>query len=152
MGIESRQYTPMILKLAFSILLTSWAFGCKDQYNPIEGDADFWIENIDSDPEFKALTAPNSAVYVKGGIGGIIIFRAKYEQAIDDFYAFDRACPHEGENTTKVVWSKDDPFYATCPKCGSVYNLVGKAIDKGPSEYPLFSYNCDFYGEDIHVY
>jgi hypothetical protein len=127
---------------------------CKDSYNPVEGDADFWISDINTDSEYKPLTGIYSAVFVTGGVGGILVIRTKYEGTIDDFSAFDRACPYEYEKgrTIKVEWTKDDPVYATCPECKSKYNLIGRTVESGPSKYPLYTYECDYNGNDIHIY
>lgn len=147
-------YSKLFFKSLVLILCFLQSNSCKDSYNPVQGEADFWITDINTDPEYKALTGIYAAVNVKGGIGGVLVMRTKYEGSIDDFSAFDRACPYEYEDDRliKVEWTKDDPLYATCPDCKSRYNLIGRSVESGPSKYPLYTYECDYNGNDIHVY
>lgn len=60
----------------------------------------------------------NSIVNPGAGYGGVIVFHS-----FDDlFYALDAACPCEVA-TSRVVVEVDESGVATCPQCGTKYNL-----------------------------
>ena len=82
---------------------------------------------------------------------GIILYRVSY----DEFYAYDRTCPHHIENSTAVN-QYTNTMFAVCPVCNSQYQLWfdGYPTDDGPSVYPLKEYKTSFNPNtfDIHIY
>lgn len=116
------------------------------------------------DPEFLPLAAPANYVLVDAntnligiyGAGydgnGIIVYRA----SMDEFYAFDRTCPHDYaiSNTSIAVDTIYGEFYVKCPLCESEYVLpsFGNPTKDGPSKYPLKNYRTTFDGRFVHVY
>ncbi len=127
---------------------------CSKDENPVpKTNANFWLYNINSDPEYTTLKAPYNALIVSGGYkkNGIIIYRLKTENAIDDFVAYDITCPYE-TNTCAMKWNIKDMFYCTCSCCGSKFNLNGGYMEKGPAKYPLRKFNCDYIDDNIHIY
>ena len=81
---------------------------------------------------------------------GIIIYRD-----IIEFYAYDRTCPYHIEKSIPVVIS-DNPLYAECPECHSLYQLWfgGFPTEAGPSKYALKNYNTTYYpnSNSLHIY
>ncbi len=125
---------------------------CKRSNHPVDGNANIWIDNVNYDPEYRSLTAVFGAMNFTGGVGGVLVLRVQASEGIDDFVAFDRACPYEASPDCKVKWDKNDPFYANCLCCKSKFNLINNSVESGPSEYPLYMYTCDYVGGNIHVY
>jgi nitrite reductase/ring-hydroxylating ferredoxin subunit len=134
------------------IFLACLVFSCKKNNHPIDGNASFTLVGIEADPELSGLLPLYSGMNFTGGVGGVLIFRNRTDGAIDDFAAFDRACPHEANSTCRVNWTSDSPFYAECPCCGSKFNLITNGVETGPASFPLYIYNCDFTGGSIYVY
>jgi len=140
--------------MLFSTLLVLSLASCKKDENPVpETSDDFWIYNIESDPQYAKLTAPYNGIVVTGGYksNGILVYRLKIDNEIDDFVAYDRTCPYEA-STCKMTWTSNDCFYCTCTCCKSKYNLVGEYMENGPSEYPMKRYTCEFIDGNLHIY
>lgn len=104
-----------------------------------------------NDPQFINLNALGGAVavnrntnnwgYLASGYAnsGIIVARGT-----DEFFAYDRTCPHDYALDGSVVKVNIDPsgFHtANCPKCGTIYSLItfGQPVS-GPGKYPLKNY------------
>lgn len=140
--------------LSLFLLVTSFTafLSCKRTYNPIDGNADFWIDDVISDPQYSSLRAVFGAMNFTGGVGGVLVIRISGAENIDDYSAFDRACPYEANGIARVTWDKKDPLYAVCPTCKSKFNLISRTVESGPSEYPLYTYECEYLGGSIHVY
>lgn len=119
--------------------------------------------NIDIlDPRFVQLnaiggsitvnTSTNNERYAGGYMGsGIIITKGP-----DDFYAYDRTCPHDYALDQSVVPVNIDPngfAKAVCPKCKTVYELISFGTpSSGASRYPLKNYKVYFDGRYIRVW
>ena len=136
---------------------------CRKEVNDVIPDVfiDFYISL--SDPQFFNLTAPLNSVYVDqntNNIGpnaagfdenGIIIYRASE----DEFYAYDRTCPHDYEvNGLSVKVNILDQIYAECPECKSKYALpnFGTPLSGSVGRYPLKNYKTSFDGLRIRVW
>jgi len=129
-------------------------FACKKDQNPVpKVGVNFYIYNLNSDPEYSALLAPYNAITYTGGYlsNGIIIFRTKIEGTIDDFVAYDRTCTYEA-NSCVMVWTQKDNMNCSCKCCKSKFNLEGGYMINGPATYPLRKYNCEYIDGTIHVY
>lgn len=94
----------------------------------------------------------NMGIYAAGYDGnGIIIYRAQ----LDEFYAFDRTCPHDYalSGSSIAVELEAGEIFATCPSCGSKYALPSFGTpSEGPSKYPLKIYRTSLFGEFVRVY
>ena len=68
---------------------------------------------------------------------GIIVFLGN-----DGYYAYDRTCTYHVEESIKVNIESGNSLFATCPVCGTRYQLYFSGIptDAGPSIYPLKQY------------
>lgn len=116
-----------------------------------------------SDPEFLSLNAitnyvlidefTNNFGYRSAGYdnNGIILYRA----GLDEFFAFDRTCPHDYANngTSVAVDTVANEIYVICPECNSKYVLPSfGSPTEGPSRYPLKIYKTSFDGSGVRVY
>lgn len=112
-----------------------------------------------SDPEFTALnstfgtaliTANTNNWKYSGGFqgNGIIIF-----SGADQFYAYDRTCPHDYVTSgLSVKVNVVDILYAECPTCHTRYALPnGGTPSSGIGRYPLKNYKVISYGNSITV-
>jgi nitrite reductase/ring-hydroxylating ferredoxin subunit len=112
-----------------------------------------------TDPEFINLTSigsdtvnarTNNWGYGAAGFdgNGIIIYNGG-----DDFYAYDRTCPHDYALNGLSIKVKIDFTIATCPKCGTVYALSASGTPaSGIGRYPLKNYKTSFDGRFIKVW
>ncbi|HSV88471.1 MAG TPA: hypothetical protein VLH61_07495 [Bacteroidales bacterium] len=94
--------------------------------------------NVES-PQFIELNPVHGWVSLTGGFAGIIIFR----WSIDEFRAFDRACPHHPFDQCGRITSVDPPL-ATCQCCQSTFVLLDGSVFSGPSRFPLKQYRTSF--------
>ena len=116
-----------------------------------------------NDPEFVNLAAFGGSVAVNsntnnwgtGAAGfdgnGIIIC-----YGVEEFYAYDRTCPHDYVNNSLSIKVNIDPGNSTiaiCPKCGTKYGLtVGGTPVSGVGRYPLKNYRTSFQGNYVIVW
>ena len=92
---------------------------------------------------YKSFTIPRTASdYL--GFGGILVTHG----LSDEYFAYDLACPNEVSPAIRIEVTADG-LNAKCPKCGSVYDIMGGgARISGPSPYNLKRYRISFTGED----
>ena len=112
-----------------------------------------------NDPEFVNLTAIGSDTVdaktnnwgsaAAGFDGnGIIVYNGG-----DNFYAYDRTCPHDYEVNGLSVKVKIDFTIAYCPKCGTTYSLSASGTPaSGVGRYPLKNYRTSFDGRYVRVW
>jgi nitrite reductase/ring-hydroxylating ferredoxin subunit len=116
-----------------------------------------------NDPEFVNLSAFGGSVTVNsstnnwgaGAAGfdgnGIIVC-----YGVDEFYAYDRTCPHDYVNNSLSIKVNIDPGNSTiaiCPKCGTKYGLtVGGTPVTGVGRYPLKNYRTSYQGNYVLVW
>ena len=150
-------------KISFFLIVTSIIpalVSCNRKSNDVIPDVyiDFSI-NI-YDPQFVNLTAIGGAVAVDkntNNIGypaagfnenGIIIYSGP-----DEFYAYDRTCPHDYAVNGKSIRVNIDFTQAVCPECGTSYELsVSGTPSSGVGRYPLKNYRTSFDGTYIRVW
>lgn len=136
-------------------------FSCSNEKNDVIPDVyiDFYISL--NDPEFFNLNAIGNSViityqtnnmgYLSAGFdsNGIIIYRADLNQ----FYAYDRTCPHDYAVNGSSKKVNVDGIFAVCPHCGTTYALpAGGSPASGPGRYPLKNYKTSFNGTVVHVW
>jgi nitrite reductase/ring-hydroxylating ferredoxin subunit len=146
----------LIITLVFAITLSS----CSRKKNDVIPDVtiDFTLDL--NDPEFVNLNAMggsdtidartnNWGIYAAGFNGnGIIIYRGP-----DEFYAYDRTCPHDYAVNELSVKVKVDFTLAVCPKCGTSYALAAFGTPaSGIGRYPLKNYRTSFDGRYVRVW
>lgn len=149
-----------IIFFLITVLTAISLISCKKSKYDVIPDVyvDFYI-NL-NDPEFFDLNAPmnykiitsatnnwgiNSAGY---DYNGIIVYRLT-----DDFYAYDRTCPHDFAVNGKSIKLNVDGIYAVCPECGTTYALPSFGTPaSGIGRYPLKNYKTSFNGQIVHVW
>jgi len=143
------KYSKLRIFLISTLVLCSF-LGCrKEEQHPIPDVYVNILINIQTDPEYYFLQAQGSSVVINSSaIGtislgyndnGIIIYNAGNEE----FYAFDRTCPHDIPESI-IVETDGISGFATCPQCGSVYVFpsMGLPTLDSPSRWPLKTYNA----------
>ena len=116
-----------------------------------------------TDPEFVSLSGFGGSVTVDshtnnwgpGAAGydgnGIIIC-----SGVEEFYAYDRTCPHDYVVNSLNAIVNIDPSNSTiaiCPKCGTKYGLtVGGTPTSGIGRYPLKNYKTSQQGNYVTVW
>ena len=116
-----------------------------------------------NDPEFVNLSGFGGSVTVdsrtnnwgSGAAGydgnGIIICNG-----VDEYYAYDRTCPHDYIVNSLSIKVNIDPTNSTiaiCPKCSTKYALtVGGTPASGVGRYPLKNYRTSQQGNYLTVY
>ncbi|MDO9340716.1 MAG: hypothetical protein Q7T72_09370 [Bacteroidales bacterium] len=79
---------------------------------------------------------------------GIIIYRGPNE-----FYAYDRTCPHDYAVNGLSIKVNIDFTLAVCPKCGTSYALAAFGTPaSGIGRYPLKNYRTSFDGRFVRVW
>jgi len=147
-----------LITIAFAIILSS----CNKKNDVIP---DVYVDFTFSlnDPEFVILSSMGVAVTVDshtnnwgtGAAGydnnGIIIY-----SGVDEFYAYDRTCPHDysiNGLSVKVNIDIASSIYAVCPKCGTKYALsAGGTPASGVGRYRLKNYKTGINGMYIRVW
>jgi nitrite reductase/ring-hydroxylating ferredoxin subunit len=144
---------------SFILMVPFMVTSCKKAKNDVIPDVyvNFLLDL--SDPEFINLTSIGSdtvnAATNNWGAGaagfngnGIIIYNGG-----DNFYAYDRTCPHDYDVNGLNVAVKIDFTIATCPKCGTVYSLSASGTPaSGVGKYPLKNYKTSFDGRFVRVW
>ena len=151
--------TFFLFTLSFTLLLSS----CKRSKNDVIPDVyvDFTIDL--ADPEFVNLTAIGGSVTVDertnnfgmraaGFSGNGIIIHS----GVDEFFAYDRTCPHdytENGSAVRIDIDISNSLYAICPECKTKYGLpVNGTPVEGLGRYPLKNYKTSFDGRRLRVW
>ncbi len=116
---------------------------------------DFPIVSVDeyiylNNPQNLELLNPGGAITYGGGYRGLIIYRRFSNNDINDFGAFDRACPEHYREDCSALELDDDRLYAVCSCHGEKYVL----FDGAPAENAktsMVEYRCTFDGAIIRV-
>ncbi len=117
------------------LFIIALPFACdKDSRHPVPiVPVDFTI-NVESTQHIE-LNNIGGWAYYTGGYRGIIIYR----QSVDEFRAFDRACPYHPHDDCAIVRVYDPPVAKdTC--CGSRFLLIDGSVVTGPAQHPLREY------------
>jgi len=153
-------------KITFFLIALSfaWSFSsCKKSKNDVIPDVyvDFTLDL--ADPEFINLNAVGGTVTVdertnnygyraSGFNGNGIIVHA----GVDEFFAYDRTCPHDYEangSAIRINVDNSSTLYAVCPVCKTKYGLpVNGTPAEGIGRYPLKNYKTSFDGRRVRVW
>lgn len=93
------------------------------------------------------LNAVNGWETVTGGYNGILIFR----KSINEFMAFERACPYHPTETGAQVRVDTSGITCYCPVCNSKYIMYDGTPYEGVSRYPLKQYATVYDGYLLHI-
>lgn len=74
--------------------------------------------------------------YFTGGVSGIVVYRFD----MNEFVAFDRACPYDWEDGGRVS-VVEGTFFLYDSLCGTTYEILTGTPFSGPGEAPLRKYN-----------
>ena len=147
---------------SFLLLLAVFSLSCNRENDVIpDVMVDFTIDL--TNPAFNSITSFGGAVVIsnsspvagtwRGGYdsNGIIVFAG-----VDEYYAYDRTCPHDyTENATSVKVNLDpsSSLFAICPVCESKYALSAYGTPaSGKSRYPLKNYRTSYDGRFVRVW
>jgi nitrite reductase/ring-hydroxylating ferredoxin subunit len=93
------------------------------------------------------LNVVNGWETVYGGYNGILIFR----KAVNEFAAFERACPYDPLITGAQVRVDESGITCYCPVCGSKFIMVDGTPYEGPSHFPLKQYSTNYDGMMLYI-
>ncbi|MEI7500854.1 MAG: hypothetical protein WCK84_10460 [Bacteroidota bacterium] len=97
--------------------------------------------------EYIHLNVVNGWETVYGGYNGLLIFR----KAINEFVAFERACPYDPLTTgAKIVVDKSE-ITCYCPVCESKFIMTDGTPYDGPSYFPLKQYQTVYDGNMLYI-
>lgn len=120
--------------------------------------------NLDlSDPQFVDLNGFGGTVTVNAKTNNWGVNAAGYNgngiivhAGADEFFAYDRTCPHDYSidgSSEKVNIDPSFSIYAICPKCGTKYALsAGGTPASGIGRYPLKNYKTSVNGRYVTVW
>jgi nitrite reductase/ring-hydroxylating ferredoxin subunit len=146
----------------FTITLTIFVVfsSCNKNKNDVIPDVyvDFTLDL--NDPEFVSLNALGGADTVNARTNNWGTFAAGYDgngiiiyRGPDEFYAYDRTCPHDYAVNGISVRLKIDFTLAVCPKCGTKYALAAFGTPaSGIGRYPMKNYRTSFDGRFVRVW
>ncbi|TWR24034.1 hypothetical protein FPZ43_18675 [Mucilaginibacter pallidiroseus] len=100
-----------------------------------------------TDPRILALNSQGGAVFVNGGVAGVII----YKRADGIYVAYDRCSSYMPEKVCAVVLD-DNAFTVTDPCSGSKFSLSDGGPVKAPATRSLRSYGVSETQFEINVY
>ncbi|GIV41934.1 MAG: hypothetical protein KatS3mg034_1244 [Vicingaceae bacterium] len=129
------------------IFMILFGLHCSKEY---QGQVPYVPVNITittSDPEFFDLNAVGGWTYITGGSRGIIVYR--YSQ--DEFRAYDRHCPYDPASSCALVSVDANNIEASDPCCQSAFILSTGQPVRGPSSFPLKSYQTSFDGTVLRI-
>jgi nitrite reductase/ring-hydroxylating ferredoxin subunit len=116
-----------------------------------------------NDPEFVSLNGIGGSVVVGSTTNNWGAGAAGYDgngiivcTGVDEYYAYDRTCPHDyvvNSLSIKVNIDPNNSMIAVCPKCGTKYGLtVGGTPASGVGRYPLKNYKTSSQGNYVTVW
>jgi len=116
-----------------------------------------------NDPQFVNLTGFGGSVTVDSHTNNWGTAAAGYDgngiiicSGNEEFYAYDRTCPHDYITNSLSIKVNIDPSNSTigiCPNCGTKYGLtVGGTPVSGAGRYPLKNYKTSIQGNYVTVW
>jgi nitrite reductase/ring-hydroxylating ferredoxin subunit len=138
-------------RIFFRALLVLLFFSCKKNNDTQVPNVSVDFNVYLNEPSNSALNSVGNWVYISGqGVKGIII----YHRSIDEFVAYDRACPHDYySKSASVSVDASNVFAVDSVYCGSKFNLLDGSVENGPATRPLKQYATDYDGTSIvHVH
>ncbi len=117
----------------------------KDSQHPVPDVNVNFVLNLNTTQHIE-LNNIGGWAYYTGGYKGIIIYR----QSVDEFRAFDRACPYHPFDDCARVQVFDPPL-ATDTCCGSRFLLLDGSVVTGPSQWPLKQYRTYLDGRFLYI-
>jgi len=136
------------MKNILSILLicTSLILSCEKNTNNFP-QANVNLNLFINNPEFFNLNNPGGWMYLNGGVGGILLYRANFEE----FIAYDRASPFSPNIDCQVEVSEDN-IIINDPCSESLFLITDGSVIQGPATQALMSYNTYFDGQNLTIF
>ena len=137
-------------KLIFLLFLPLILFSCNGRY---EHET---IPNVD----LRFTIYPNSVTYAElnhyggyqyftGGVAGVIVYRLNE----DTFFAYDRACPYDWDQSVDSwLWVDDSGLLIVDYHCGAKFSILDGIPVEGPTSLSLKHYKCRYDGASLLVY
>lgn len=146
------------ITLALTIILSS----CNKK-NDVIPDVYVNFDIYLTDVQFSNLTVFGGSVTVDSHTNNLGYGAAGYDgngiiicSGNEEFYAYDRTCPHDYVVNSLSIKVNIDPANSTigiCPKCGTKYGLtVGGTPASGVGRYPLKNYKTRYQGNYVTVW
>jgi len=164
--LNKKQKVTSLSKITFFLFALSLAASlnsCKKSRNDVIPDVyvDFTIDL--SDPEFIILNTFGESVTINENTNNFGLRAAGFagngiivHSGIDEFFAYDRTCPHDYSEDGTAVRINIDPansLVAVCPVCKTQYGLlVNGTPTEGVGHYPLKIYKTSYDGRWLHVW
>lgn len=139
--------TPLV-RLIPTLLIIIMGGSCSKEEAPPE--IPYVYVNFSIDPngtQYANLNYVNGWETVTGGYKGILIFR----RTINEFVAFERACPYDPVVTGSQVRVDTSGITCYCPACNSKYIMYDGTPYEGVSRYPLKQYTTNYDGVRLYV-
>ena len=133
------------LLVACTLLLL---FGCKKEEHPVPNYRfTAYVDLMLPDYNQQVFTLRTDSYGARVGVAGVIVYRL----AMDEYYAFERYCPHDKDPQCAVA---PDATLAVCPCCGSKFLLLSEIgdVEEGPSAYSLKRYKTRVEGSTLIIY
>jgi nitrite reductase/ring-hydroxylating ferredoxin subunit len=100
-------------------------------------------------PSNSTLNSVGNWKYIEGGVKGIIV----YHQSQETFTAYDRACPHDYDQSGSHIDVDSVNLAFTDQNCGSKFNILTGNVEQGPAAHPMKQYTVDYDGVSIlHIH
>jgi nitrite reductase/ring-hydroxylating ferredoxin subunit len=151
------------IRFIFIIMAFAISLGACNKKNDVIPDTYVNFTLDLNDPEFVNLSGFGGSVVVGSTTNNWGPAAAGYDgngiiicYGVDEFYAYDRTCPHDYVVNSLSIKVNIDPANSTiavCPKCGTKYGLtVGGTPASGVGRYPLKNYKTRFQGNLVTVW
>jgi len=153
---------PKIVLFLIALTLAATFNSCNKNNDVIPDRYVYFTLNL-NDPQFVELNAIGGSVTINAstnnfgssaagyGGNGIIVSRG-----VDEFYAYDRTCPHDfaiNELSIRIDIDNTGFAKAVCPECGTKYELISFGTPaSGIGRYPLKNYKTRFDGANVTVW
>ncbi len=137
---KAHSYIRTSMRLAAILLALAVLYSCdKDREHPVpyvHVNFDFNIihYNLNSVGSSHQFSQAES-----GGYRGIMVYRV----SMDQFRAFDRACPCDPHHCMVSILP-DNPVLAHDPCCESTFLLIDGSVVEGEAQFPLKEYQAHF--------
>jgi nitrite reductase/ring-hydroxylating ferredoxin subunit len=97
--------------------------------------------------EYQNLNVTGGWETVTGGYNGILIYR----KSMDEFVAYERACPYDPLITGAQVKVDNSGLICYCPICNSKYTMTDGIPFEGPSHFILKQYSAMYDGNILYI-
>jgi len=131
-----------VLIIIFLLLFTN----CRKNDDPVPYVYVNFYVNINA-PQYTNLTSVGGWIYVTGGYKGIVVYR----NSIEEFCAYDRACPYKPSIDNERIEVESNGLTAIDSTCGSRFLLMDGSVVNGPATISLTRYKTYFDGSTIQV-